>query len=60
MKTTEEERGEEVKYIHKGGRMIKLDYTKLDFDGNEDSRKMGDSKKVRGANGLEVLVRSKN
>lgn len=45
MKTTEEERGEEVKYIYKGGRMIKLDHTKLDFDGNEDSRKMGDSKK---------------
>lgn len=59
MKTTEEERGE-VKYIHKGGGIIKLDHTTLDFDGNEESMEMGDSKKVRGANGLEVLVRSKN
>lgn len=47
-----DERGEEVKYICKGWGSIKLDHGQLGFEGNEDSREMADSKKVREANGL--------
>lgn len=61
MKTTDqEERGEEVKHIHKNGCLSSwIMDLKLGFDGNE-VLEAADSKKVRGVNQLEVLMESKN